>query len=365
MKTPSLRFYKRLGHWRWPQSYVGKFWLVACIGILLPPVGIVASLFAAGISFDTAWLWVVLIVTLLLTVASLLFTLPMLRNLLAPPLQTALALKYYSERNLLPALPTDYHDEAGNLMRRSQETLARVDKLVSFQKRLVRVVSHDVRTPLSSILMATTTIRSELTHLNGAGESIREMMNIIQEAAQYQMGLLESLLNAARADTASFQVHEDKVTLHTLFDLVVTDTRLLAQEKSIQLDVNLETTKHMILQTDVTKLRQVMNNLVSNAIKFSPRGERVEIGATTSSGTLLLYVEDHGIGIPPDKQRQLFDPFTEARRNGTEAEQGFGLGLWVSKTFTELLGGSLDVESRPGDGSTFIVHFPLAQVREG
>lgn len=362
MKTPSLRTYKRLGLWRWPRTYIGKFWLVACIGILLPPVGMVAALLAVGVSLSSPWMWALLSIAALLITASLLFTLPLLRNLLAPTLQTALAMKYYSERNLLPALPTEYPDEAGQLMRCSQETLARVDKLIAFQKRLVRVVSHDVRTPLSSILMATTTIRSELMHLNGAGESIREMMNIIQEAAQYQMGLLESLLNAARADTASFQVHEDKVTLHTLFDLVVTDTYLLAQEKSIKLNVNLETTKHMILQTDVTKLRQVLNNLVSNAIKFSPRGGRIELGATTSAGSLLLYVEDHGIGIPPDKQHQLFDPFTEARRNGTEAEQGFGLGLWVSKTFTELLGGSLDVESRPGDGSTFIVHFPLSQV---
>lgn len=355
--------YERLAAARWPRTYAGKLMLIPFLAIHLPLMGVLT--YAALTSEGWSSMAPLLLVVLLLTLAGSGLAYLALRSLLGPVHAATEALESFQANHEAPSLPTGYDDEAGRLLRQTQHTLEQLHRLLSFKSRLLRVMSHDVRTPLSSIIMAIDTIQHETARLNGEGHVIGEMATIISESAHYQMGMLENLLSAMQADSTQFQIRADKITLHTLVDLVRNDARLLAEDKTIVVRSDLRDVGHMILHTDVTKLRQVINNLLSNAIKFSPRGSEVLVGAARSGESLLLYVEDHGIGIPSDQRAHLFEPFTDARRAGTEKEQGFGLGLWVSKTFTELLGGSLAVESQPHEGTTFIVHFPLEAVEDG
>lgn len=362
MTVPSLSTYRLLSRLPWPRSLLGKLFFVALLGIHVPLLGLLVYLLVTGRSFADE-LPIVIVVAGLSLVGTVV-TLLTLRGLLAPMLATTEALEHYVTDQTRPALPTAYDDEAGQLMHHTQRTIEQLDDNLRFKNRLLRMISHDARTPLSSIVMATDTIQRHLDEDAPPATIMDEMTDIIHRSAQYQLHLFDSVLQTVQADTEQFQIRSDQVTLRTLIDLVLGDMRLLAQDKDVTLSVDLETADHMILRTDVTKLRQILDNLVSNAIKFSPRGSRVDLGATVSANTLLLYVQDHGMGIDEDARKHLFQPFSDRHHSGTEDEPGFGVGLWVSKTFANLLGGGIDVESRPGEGSTFIVHFPLEAIRE-
>lgn len=362
MTVPSLSTYRLLSRLPWPRSFLGKLFFVAFLGTHVPLLGLLAYILIVGRSF--AEVLPLLVVATVLTLVGCVFTLLVLRGLIAPVLATTDALEHYVADKTRPDLPTAYDDEAGQLMQHTQRTIEQLDDNLRFKNHLLRMISHDARTPLSSIVMATDIIQRRLDQDALRANILDEMTDIIHRSAQYQLRLFDSVMQTVQADAERFQIRADQVTLRTLIDLVMGDMRLLAQDKDVTLSVNLETADHMILRTDVTKLRQILGNLVSNAIKFSPRGSQVDLGATVSADTLLLYVQDRGIGIAEDVRMHLFQPFSDQQQTGTEDEPGFGVGLWVSKTFAELLGGGIDVESRPGEGSTFIVHFPLEAIRE-
>lgn len=361
MKPSDLNFYRRFASLRWPASYTGKLLLVAFFGTHVPLLGLVIF-----VALSASWsaMWALITIALLFTLLGMFITLFVQSWLLAPIEYTTEALVQYLDDGTLPDLPTEYTDAAGLLMEHTQRTITRLDEHIRFKNRLLRVLSHDARTPVASVIMASETIRAELQEQAPDLEVLDEMAKIIRHSAQYQLGLLDNLMMASEAEATHFQVRTDRITLHTLLELVVKGTHLLAAHKEITVEINAQSAAPMILDTDVSKLKQVLTNLLSNAIKFSPRGTRIEVGATVSAGTLLIYVEDQGIGITEAQMAHLFEPFSETQQLGTEEETGFGLGLWVSKTFTELLGGFLDVTSEPGKGSTFIVHFPVKAVQQ-
>jgi signal transduction histidine kinase len=362
MTAPPLTGYRLLARAPWPRSYPGKLFLVAFLGTHVPVLALLGYLaIREGAVAERSPLLIVVVGATLVAAG---LTLWALRHLVAPVLATADALDRYADDGTLPDLPETFEDEAGRLMRHTQRTIGQFDESLRFQNRLLRAIAHDARTPLTSIVMATDIIQSHLGEASGHDAELHEMTDIIRRSAQYQTDLFEDLVRTTRGDPAHFQIRTDKVTLHTLIDLVLDDMRLLAQERDVHLAVDLETAGHMILQTDVTKLRQILDNLISNAIKFSHRGGHVDLGATVSADTLLLYVQDQGPGIDAAVRDHLFEPFSTASPPDADAAEGFGVGLWVSKTFARLLGGDIDVESRPGHGSTFIVHFPLEVIQE-
>jgi signal transduction histidine kinase len=117
----------------------------------------------------------------------------------------------------------------------------------------------------------------------------------------------------------------------------------------------------LLVSCDALRIEQVLTNLVSNAIKYSPRGGRVEVTLEQPGTEAILNVVDQGVGIPSDDQAHIFEPF---RRSGASRElvPGAGLGLFVARRIVEAHGGRIEVESRPGAGSTFRVHLPLTAV---
>jgi signal transduction histidine kinase len=114
-----------------------------------------------------------------------------------------------------------------------------------------------------------------------------------------------------------------------------------------------------IIHGDYEKLSRVMNNLVVNAMKFSPAGSEIAVEANASETGVAISVKDNGIGIPANMQNQIFDPFTASRRKGTDGEQPFGLGLYISKQIIEAHGGKIWPDSEVGKGTTFHVELPL------
>ena len=115
------------------------------------------------------------------------------------------------------------------------------------------------------------------------------------------------------------------------------------------------------LQADRAKLRRVLVNLLSNALKFTPRGGRVEVSAAREGGAVRVSVADTGVGIPPEDLARLFDKYEQARSRATRSEKGTGLGLYITRQLVELHGGEISVRSEVGKGSTFSFTMPTAE----
>ncbi len=358
--TRSLGTYRRLSRLPFPRTYLGKFLLTAFLGVHVPLIAVLA--YVALRSGDWSAALPVLGVTLGATLGGTAATLYVQARLLAPVLRTAEALDAYVARRELPSLPTGFGDEAGRLMRGARECIEHLDRLVRLRSDLLAVVSHDIRNPLTSISAA-----NDLSRLVLAGPlsepdvaELREYTDIIRDAARRQLELMNHVLGLARAESGELQVSRETTTPGRLIRRAVDGLRLQARQKGVELAVRESAgDDDRPVELDAAKTEQVLANLAQNALKFTPAGGRVEVGADVAGGGVEFWVRDTGVGIPAESVEHLFQPFSRAHRPGTAAEGGSGLGLWICRTFTEVQGGRLTVQSAPGEGSVFRVALPF------
>lgn len=357
--TRSLGTYRRLSTLPLPRTYLGKFLLTAFVGVHVPLIAVLA--YVALRSGDWGAALPVLGVTLGATLGGTAATLYVQAHLLAPVLRTAEALDAYVARRELPALPTGYGDEAGRLMRGARECIEHLDRLVRLRADLLAVVSHDIRNPLTSISAANDLSRMVLAGpvVEGDVAELREYSDIIRDAARRQLELMNSVLLLARSESGDIQVAREAATPGRLLRGAVDAHRLQARQKGVELAARESPADDRPVELDVPKTEQVLANLVQNALKFTPAGGRVEVGADVDGGRVELWVRDTGIGIPAGSMEHLFQPFSRAQRPGTASEGGSGLGLWICRTFTEVQGGRLTVDGAPDGGSVFRVVLPL------
>lgn len=399
MEQASLFFYDRLARMQWPRSYQGKFLLVAFVGIHVPLIGAVAYvLFSSTISFQETW---PLLGTLLITTGGgTAATFLALHHLLRPLPRTAAALRRYADQRTLPDLPTHYTDEAGRLMHDAQATLTHLDRLIRFKDRLFSMVLHDVRSPASSVLLAADAIADEMESSSPCPEAIADLLDMVRGSTRQQLAFTQTLLEQVRRDTVQLDVQLEPVSPAALLKQAADGNQLSAQRRKIDFQFEVDERGPRQMYTDARLAGQVLQNLVANAVAFSPNGGTVVLGTTLEDEHVTFSVRDHGAGIAPEELDVLFEPFqTGASRsevrsaapNATDPpadsagplaaaledpaalgeqmplgeedheisdEGGFGLGLWIARTLTRLLGGALDVESTPGEGSTFSVTVP-------
>ena len=224
-------------------------------------------------------------------------------------------------------------------------------------------MSHELRTPLNSILGFSAMVRDapELS------EKHREDLATVCRSGEHLLGLIDDVLDTAKIEAG-------RVTLsHTSFDLgdLVRDCivmmRVRASDKGLELISHSDPDVPRFVRSDAGKLRQVLVNLIGNAVKFTERGsvtvrlnaQRVDAGRDIR---LILEVEDTGIGIAPEDQARIFDVFVQAGQSS--AQKGTGLGLSITQQFVQMMGGSIQVESSIGKGSLFRVEFPVQEAEE-
>jgi CheY-like chemotaxis protein/two-component sensor histidine kinase len=173
------------------------------------------------------------------------------------------------------------------------------------------------------------------------------------------MTLINEILDLAKIESGTMAVEIGQVRFANLRDYVDQTFRQVAEEKGLQFSVELDESLPSVMETDDMRLRQVLRNLLSNAIKFTERG-RVKLRITRSGPDVLAFsVADTGIGIPQDKQRLIFEPFTQADGSTSRKYGGTGLGLAISREIAGLLGGDLRVDSVVSQGSTFTLYLPV------
>jgi signal transduction histidine kinase len=235
-------------------------------------------------------------------------------------------------------------DEKSDSLRRTAE----------IKSRVVSNVSHEFRTPLNSILGLA---RLLLMHADGPLTSEQEkQLGFIQRSAQELSGLVDDLLDLSRIEAGKVRLH---VTTFDVMDLFAALRGMLRPVKP-RPDVSLlfrDPVGAMMLETDEGKISQILRNLVSNAIKFTERGE-ITVAARASGPNVVFSVADTGIGIAKEDQDRIFEEFSQIEGPLQREAKGSGLGLPLSRRLAEILGGILSVESAPGKGSTFTLVVP-------
>lgn len=221
------------------------------------------------------------------------------------------------------------------------------------QDEFFSVVSHELRTPLASIL-GYVELLQEQDELSETGEG---WLRVIKRNAERESRLVRDLLLLVRVDGSGFRVEFGPVDLSEIATSVVESTRPMAEAKQIAL--NDEIGDVPVIDGDPQRLEQVVDNLLVNAIKFTPEGGTVEIRAFGEEEEVLIEVVDSGIGIAEEERGQLFDRLFRATNARELNVPGLGLGLTIVKAITEVHGGSIEVESDLGEGTTMRVRLPI------
>jgi len=248
------------------------------------------------------------------------------------------------------------HDELGRLAGVFNVTLDRLQNSFEALDRFVADASHELRTPL-------TTLRSvgEVGLRRGRSEEeYRDIIASMLEEAQRLQQLVERLLQLASAEGRGEALRPASVELDELLGACAQELGILAEQKNQNLVV---TEAGLHLRTDPVLLRQALQNLIDNAIKYGPADSEVRISSRAEPGAVLIEVADEGPGIPEEDRTLLTGRFHRTDRARTRASGGFGLGLAITKAYLRALGGSLEHAPRPTGGSVFRLRLPDAPAR--
>lgn len=240
------------------------------------------------------------------------------------------------------------NDEFGDLARALNQTLEQIERLFQAQQRLLADVSHELRTPL-------TTIRGNLDLMRHMGVADEESMDVIQDELERMTRLIGDLLLLARADSGGLPLERKPVELdNVLFDVYRQISRL-----ENKVDVVVGEMDQACVVGDQDRLKQLLLILVDNAIKYTPESGRVTLSMLQVNGWAEVRVSDTGVGIPPEDVPYIFDRFYRVDKARTRAQGGAGLGLAIAKWVVQMHDGHIRVESKVGEGTTFVVRLPL------
>jgi PAS domain S-box-containing protein len=235
----------------------------------------------------------------------------------------------------------------------SQQALKELDQR---KDEFLANMSHEIRSPLTGIMGYADILLSQIKD----PEHVR-YLKTIKESGEYLIEIVNDILDLSRIEAGKLMLNMEAVSPHELLAEIHGLMDVRAREKRLPLTLRYDGVVPPSIRTERTRLRQIVINLVSNAIKFTEHG-RVEIVAQflKEAGSLQIEVIDTGIGIAPEHQKILFQPFTQADTSSTRQYGGTGLGLTITKRLVEMLGGTISFESEPGRGSTFRVTIPTA-----
>jgi signal transduction histidine kinase len=222
------------------------------------------------------------------------------------------------------------------------------------KSQFLAVMSHELRTPMNAIMGFTDLLDAEIS--GPLNEVQKQQLGRVRGGARHLLGLIDQVLSLARIEAGREEVRLSAADLPGLVNDVTSMMEPLATRRGLELRVALPGAPPRFV-TDEGKVRQILLNLVGNAIKFTEEG-RVELEVESRNGNMVFHVRDTGQGIAPDDIERVFDPFEQVDQSITRRAEGTGLGLSVSRQLARLLGGDVLAHSEPGKGSTFTLKLP-------
>jgi signal transduction histidine kinase/DNA-binding response OmpR family regulator len=234
------------------------------------------------------------------------------------------------------------------------------ERASKFKDRFLSTMSHELRTPLNAVMGFSDLLADkrygELT------ERQQRYVSHINTGGRHLLKLINDILDLSKIEAGRMEISCEDLSVETIFGEVVSALRPLAEKKDQTLSPSVE--PGLSVHADAMRFKQVLMNLVGNAIKFTPQGGHIELEAQQVERDVQVKVRDNGPGIPPEEQKRIFEAFYRLRKSGEGAE-GTGLGLAITESLVKLHGGSLGLESKPGGGSCFYFSLPLAKaIRE-
>ena len=220
----------------------------------------------------------------------------------------------------------------------------------------ISIVSHELRTPITAILGAVGIIRG--LQLDDLDEKQKLLVNIIYNNSQTLVSLVNDILDVSKLEGGKLALNIEECDINELLDEIIKDNTTYASQYNVRLELNRDLTEST-LQTDAMRLKQIFNNLISNAIKHSPERDSVIIHATNVGNYFVASIQDHGSGIPKEFRDRIFNKFEQFQDNNRKVIKGTGLGLYLTKSLIEQFSGEIWYETAINRGTTFYIKLPL------
>ena len=224
-----------------------------------------------------------------------------------------------------------------------------------FKDQFLSTMSHELRTPLNAVLGFSDLLADE--SYGPLNDRQRRYVEHIHTGGKHLLTLISDILDLSKIEAGRMELTNESLRVEAIFGEVLSVMRPLADKKSQSLSKNSQ--PGLVVRADSVRFKQVLMNLLGNAIKFTPKGGSIELGAHLAGGRVRVEVRDNGPGIPPTEQQRIFEAFYRLREFGKKTE-GTGLGLAITHRLVELHGGELTLDSEVGKGSCFYFSLPVA-----
>ncbi len=246
------------------------------------------------------------------------------------------------------------HVALSDAKRRILHQAEQIQKINRTKDRLYSVIAHDIKTPFSNISMLISTLAEG--YLEPGSDEYKEIIQNISNSSQETYALLKNLLFWTRTQTGDLEMAPESVRLNELVHNALHFFKPNASKKSITL--HMDVPEDLMMRADRNMMQSILQNLVSNAIKFTDDGGDVRITARKKVNNVVIEVQDNGVGITEENMKKLFVDEGQVTTRGTNDEKGSGLGLLLVKDFVQRNNGMLELESKPDEGTTFTLIFP-------
>ena len=252
-----------------------------------------------------------------------------------------------------------FHDIS--LQKRAEEALVRAkeeaERASKFKDQFLSTMSHELRTPLNAVLGFSDLLADE--RYGSLNERQRRYVSHIYTGGTHLLKLITDILDLSKIEAGRMEIVREDVSIASVFAEVLSSLQPLAEKKSQTLLQQVE--PNLYVRADGTRFKQILMNLIGNAIKFTPEGGQIKLVARQVGGQVRLEVRDDGPGIAPEEQQRIFEAFYRLAQTGS-ATEGTGLGLAITVRLVELHGGKLEIESKPGEGTCFHFSLPLLAI---
>jgi signal transduction histidine kinase/DNA-binding response OmpR family regulator len=227
------------------------------------------------------------------------------------------------------------------------------ERASKFKDQFLSTMSHELRTPLNAVLGFSDLLTDK--RCGDLNERQQRYVSHITAGGKHLLNLINDILDLSKIEAGRLELSLEDLSVANIFGEAASALRPLAEKKKQTLSANVD--RDLAVHADATRFKQVLMNLVGNAIKFTPEGGRIELSARAIENQVQVKVRDSGPGIPPEEQKRIFDAFYRIRQSG-ESVEGTGLGLAITESLVKLQGGTLGLESAPGKGSCFYFSLP-------